>query len=434
MSEILEDLTEDRLRGSFLERLLRYQVFARLERLERGRLTIIDGGIRRTFGRLRPGFEVSVTVRVLDARFYLVVALEGTVGAGGAYADGYWSCDDLAGLARVFSANRDALDGMERGLARLSLPLLRLAHFRRKNNRRGSKRNIREHYDLGNDFFQTFLDPTWMYSAAIYDREDATLEEAQIAKLDRICRKLGLVEGQHVLEIGTGWGGFALHAATRYGCKVTTTTVSPAQYEFARERIARAGLTREITLLLEDYRELGGRFDRLVSIEMLEAVGHEYHDAYFGTCSRLLAPDGAMLLQSITIQDQHYQRALKTVDFIQRYVFPGCCIPSLEAIATSVRKATDLRFYHLEDIGPHYAKTLRQWREALLGSRSRLESLGYDERFVRLFEFYFAYCEGGFEERVLGDVQLLLVKPQCRLEPILPRIDSRATSRPWAGS
>lgn len=400
------------------------QVMARLEKIERGQLTLIDGGMRRTFGQPTEDCPLAVTLRVLDPRFYSAVAFEGSVGAGASYADGHWTTDDLVAVIRIFAANRDALEGIEGGLARVGSLLLKAYHRRRRNTREGSARNIRDHYDLGNEFFSTFLDPTWMYSAAIYEREEMTLEEAQVAKLERICRKLELSPGQRVLEIGTGWGGFALHAATHHDVHVTTTTISPAQYEMASRRVREAGLESRITLLQSDYRDLEGRYDRLVSIEMIEAVGHQFFDDYFRVCAERLAPDGAMLLQAITIQDQNYRAALSNVDFIQRYIFPGCNIPSIEAIATSVRRATDLRFFHLEDIGPHYARTLREWRVSMLQNRDRVLALGADERFLRLFEFYFAYCEGGFQERVLGDVQLLLTKPRCRIASIVPTLDA----------
>ncbi len=408
----------------FVDAVLREQVLARLARIESGQLTLIDGGTRRVFGRRTAGCDVAVTIHVLDPAFWPAVAFEGSVGAGASYAEGRWMTDDLVGVIRIFAANRVALAGIEGGLARLGAFLLKSYHLRRRNTREGSARNIRDHYDLGNEFFGSFLDATWMYSCAVFEHEHQSLEDAQVAKLERICRKLALAPGQRVLEIGTGWGGFAIHAAARHGVHVTTTTISPAQHEFATQRVRDAGLSDRVTILLEDYRDLRGTFDRLVSIEMIEAVGHDFLDEYFRACSDRLAPHGAMLLQAITIQDQHHAEALKSVDFIQRYVFPGSCIPSIESIASASRRSTNLKFFHLEDIGPHYARTLREWRLALRENTPRLRALGFDDRFERLFEFYFAYCEGGFEERVLGDVQLVLTKPRCRLAPIIPALDS----------
>jgi cyclopropane-fatty-acyl-phospholipid synthase len=315
---------------------------------------------------------------------------------------------------RILLQNRGVLDGMEGGMARITAPVQKALHWTARNTHAGSRRNIAAHYDLGNEFFRLFLDPTLMYSSAVFERADMTLEEASLAKLDRICRKLDLQPADHVLEIGTGWGGFALHAARHYGCRVTTTTISRRQYELARERIAAAGLGDRITLLLEDYRNLGGRYDKLVSIEMIEAVGHHYYDAYFRKCGELLKPEGMMLLQAITIADQRYDAARKSVDFIQRHIFPGSCIPSVTVMSEAVARVTDMKLFHLEDIGPHYATTLRRWRENLFANIDQVRSLGYPEEFIRMWDFYFCYCEGGFLERAIGDVQMLLVKPGAR--------------------
>jgi len=301
------------------------------------------------------------------------------------------------------------------------VPLQKTLHWMARNTRGGSSRNIQAHYDLGNDFFQLFLDPTMMYSSGIFEHLQMTLEEASIAKLERICRKLDLKPGDRVIEIGTGWGGFAMHAARHYGCHVTTTTISPSQHAMARERIAAAGLSEQIDLLLTDYRDLGtrgGQYDKLVSIEMIEAVGHHYYDTYFRQCSELLKPEGAMLLQAITIADQQYEVAKNSVDFIQRYIFPGSCIPSVTAISDSLARVTDLRLTHLEDIGPHYATTLRLWHDNFDAQLDAVRALGYPETFIRMWQFYLCYCEAGFIERVIGDAQLLLIKPQCRLPPL----------------
>jgi cyclopropane-fatty-acyl-phospholipid synthase len=275
-------------------------------------------------------------------------------------------------------------------------------------------RNIAAHYDLGNELYELMLDESMAYSCGIFEREDATLHEAQIAKFDAVCRKLALGPRDHLLEIGTGWGGLAIHAATRYGCRVTTTTISHEQHVYARDKIAALGLNERITLLLEDYRDLTGRFDKLVSIEMIEAVGADHQDEYFARASELLQPNGAMLIQAITLQDQLYENALRTVDFIQRYVFPGSFIPSVSAMADAIRRATDMKIVQLEDIGPHYARTLREWRRRFHASQGRVRQLGFPDSFVRLWEFYLCYCEGGFAERQLGDVQMLLAKPRWR--------------------
>jgi cyclopropane-fatty-acyl-phospholipid synthase len=300
----------------------------------------------------------------------------------------------------------------------LSRPVLKLFHYLNRNSRNGSARNISAHYDLGNDLYRLMLDETMAYSCAIYPHEGSSLHEAQLAKFDAICRKLDLQPGDELVEIGTGWGGLAIHAASRYGARVTTTTISREQHEFAREKIARLGLGDRITLLLEDYRDLRGQYDKAVSVEMIEAVGANYLDTYLRKCASLLKPGGAMLLQAITIQDQFYEQARRSVDYIQRYVFPGSFIPSVQAISDSLSRVTDFKIFHLEDIGPHYARTLREWRRNFFDNIQSVRAQGYPESFVRLWEYYLCYCEGGFEERQLGDVQLLLTRPDCRRRSI----------------
>ena len=284
----------------------------------------------------------------------------------------------------------------------------------RRNTRAGSRRNIAHHYDLSNEFFRLFLDDSMMYSSAVFDRDDTPLAEAQLAKLDRICQKLELTAADHLLEIGTGWGALAIHAARNYGCRVTTTTVSQEQHRLATERVRAAGLEDKVEILLRDYRDLDGQYDKLVSVEMIEAVGHEYLDGYFRACSERLVPGGTMLLQAITIADQQHERHRKSVDFIKAHIFPGSCIPSVTSMITSATRATDLRLSHLEDLTPHYARTLRCWRERFLDSTPRVRALGFDERFIRMWEYYLAYCEGGFEERYLGCVQMLFTKARSQ--------------------
>jgi len=313
---------------------------------------------------------------------------------------------------------------MDSGAARLIAPIRKLLHWVNRNTRSGSRRNIAAHYDLGNDFFRLWLDPTMMYSSAVFERDDMSLEEASLAKLDRICRKLELSPNDHVLEIGTGWGGFAVYAASQYGCRVTTTTISREQYEYAKQRVEEAGLQDRVELLLKDYRDLDGKYDKLVSIEMIEAVGNEFMDTYFDQCARLLREDGMMLLQAITIADQRYKSALKSVDFIQRYIFPGGFLPSVTAILQSVTASSNMRIYHLEDIGAHYAETLKRWREAFARNLNRIWSMGYGEEFLRMWHYYYCYCEGGFKERAIGTVQVLFVKPGSRREPLVPSLRS----------
>jgi cyclopropane-fatty-acyl-phospholipid synthase len=405
-------------RGGVLDALGRRAIFAKLAALRNGCLVFIEGSERHRFGKPSADLPEPVVIHVHDARLYGDVAFGGSIGAGESYMRGYWSTSQLVDVVRLFVLNMDVLDGLETGFARLTTPLRKALHALRRNSRAGSRRNIAAHYDLGNDFFRLFLDETLMYSAATFEHPGQSLHDAQLARLDRICQKLELKPTDHLLEIGTGWGGLALHAATRFGCRVTTTTISREQWKLATERVRAAGLEDRVTVLLSDYRDLGGdlggEYDKLVSIEMIEAIGHQYYDTYFTQCARLLKPEGAMLLQAITITDQRYDRARKTVDFIQRYIFPGSCIPSVAALTQSIARAGDLRLFHMDDIGPHYATTLAHWRQNFRGNLPKIRSLGYDENFIRMWEYYFCYCEGGFAERVLGDVQMLLVKPRNR--------------------
>ena len=405
----------DSRQSGLMSRLARRLLCERLSMLQDGELRLQDGTQLLRFGARTARCGLSVTLTVRDAEFWSLAAFGGTVGAGESYINGHWRCDDLTGLVRIMVVNRHVMEGMEGGFAaRASALLRRLLHWANRNSKRGSARNIAAHYDLGNDLYKLMLDDTMAYSCGIFLREDATLHEASIAKFDAVCRKLALTSNDHLVEIGTGWGGLAIHAAEQYGCRVTTTTISREQHDYAQAKIAARGLSNRITLLFEDYRDLKGQFDKLVSIEMIEAVGAKYLDTYFQKCSSLLKPTGAMLLQAITLQDQFYARAVKSVDYIQRFVFPGSFIPSVAAIGESVRRVTDMKLFNLEDIGPHYAPTLRLWRERFFANINSVRALGYPESFNRLWEFYLCYCEGGFAERQLGDVQMLLTKPDCR--------------------
>lgn len=401
-----------------LDTLAKRAVLGKLTQLRGGRLVIVEGGERHRFGTASEELAEPIVVHVHDPRFYSDLAFGGSVGAGEGYMYGRWTTSQLVELVRMLVLNMDVLDSLEGGYARLTAPLRKGLHAIRRNTRTGSRKNIAAHYDLGNEFFRLFLDETLMYSSATFTRPDMSLHEAQVARLDGICRKLDLQPGEHIVEIGAGWGGFALHAAQRYGCKVTTTTISQEQYRLARERVSQAGLDGQIEVLFSDYRDLTGSYDKLVSIEMIEAIGHQYFDTYFAQCSRLLKPHGAMLLQAITIADQRYESAKRSVDFIQRYIFPGSCLPSVGVMSASIARATDMRVFDLEEIGPHYARTLHEWRRNMFANLPAVRTLGYDDAFIRMWEFYFCYCEGGFEERVIGDVQMLLVKPGNRRAPL----------------
>ena len=404
-----------------LDRLARRLVLKSLDVLQDGHLILIDCDGRREFGH--PASGLSATIRVRHPGFYRRMALGGSLAAGETYMEGMWDCDNLTALIRIMVRNQGAQQGMESGLARLTAPLQRLLHRLNDNTRRGSRKNIAAHYDLGNDFYELFLDPTMAYSCGIFEQGDSTLEQASLAKFDRICRKLELTPGMRVLEIGTGWGGFAIYAAQHYGCHVTTTTISRQQHDLAARRIAAAGLGGQITLLQQDYRDLTGQFERLVSIEMIEAVGHRHLPTFFRICSERLKADGAALIQAITMPDHLYERYLGAPDFINRHIFPGSCCPSLHAMAAAAASSTDLRLIHLEDLSPHYARTLRAWRSAFHANLERVRRMGYDERFVRMWDYYLCYCEGGFLERFSGDLQLLFNKPGRRNVPLLPPLE-----------
>jgi cyclopropane-fatty-acyl-phospholipid synthase len=390
-------------------------VLHRLRALHCGRLVIVDdGGARHEFRGRVPGVDAAVCVHT--PQFWSDVALGGSVGAGASYIDGAWSSADLPAVVRLFVRNRDTLERLEGGWAKLALPLRALWHRHRRNTKAGSRRNIAAHYDLGDDLFALFLDDSMTYSSAFFARPDFTLAQAQEAKIDRLCAKLALAAGDHLVEIGTGWGAFAVRAASKYGCRVTTTTISPSQGQAARTRVARAGLLGRVDVRAEDYRDLRGSYDKLVAVEMVEAVGAQYLHEFFARCGALLRPHGCMAVQAITLADQHYARAVRDVDFIKRYVFPGSFIPSTTALLSAATAASDLRLVHCEDLGAHYVQTLRAWRQRFLARRADVRALGYDERFVRLWDFYLAYCEGGFAERFLSVVQLVFAKPLWRDE------------------
>jgi len=357
-------------------------------------------------------------IDVRSPRFYRKL-LRGSVGLAESYMDGLWDCEDLVALTRIAALNVGGLDRMRRVLSPALIPVQRWLRWLVRNTPGRSRKRIEAHYDLGNDMFALFLDPTMMYSSAIFDSPDATLEQASLTKLERVCAKLDLGPEDHVLEIGTGWGGFALYAAGRYGCRVTTTTISREQHAYASARVAEAGLQDRVTVLLEDYRALTGAYDKLVSIEMIEAVGWQYFPTFFRRCSELLKDGGAMLLQAIVIDDRAYEVEKAGKSFINTFIFPGGCLPSMEVIARSVARVTDFRQVHLEDISSHYATTLQHWRMRFLAAAQRVSELGYDERFARLWELYLSYCEGGFRERRIQDIQLLLAKPGYRGEALV---------------
>jgi cyclopropane-fatty-acyl-phospholipid synthase len=376
-----------------------------LERLRHGSLEVRDGDATRVFGSGDP----RATIVVERPEFYSKVVFGGEDGAGEAYMDGDWWSPDLVSVIRLASRNLSSLAGSNRWANSVSRTLQRVKHRKRANTVKGSRKNIAEHYDLSNDFFQTFLDDRMVYSSAVYESESDSLEDAQVEKLDRLCRKLELSPEDHLLEIGTGWGAFAAHAAQNYGCRITTTTISDEQYKGAAERFARLGLDG-IELLKEDYRALQGKFDKIVSIEMFEAVGLENYDHFFGACERLLKPDGLLAMQAITMNEGRFPEYHKSSDWIQRRIFPGSELASVSEILRSLGRVTSMSMMHLEDIGISYALTLAEWRRRFLAAREDVLKLGFDERFVRMWDYYLAYCEGGFRERYIGDAQLLFAK------------------------
>lgn len=397
---------------SALERFLRARLLAQLAPLHGGCLQLRDAGGDVLLGD--PAAALKVTVWVDDPAFYRAVAAQGSVGAGDSYIRGEWRCSDLVALVQLLVRNRDLLDGMERGVARVGGWLLKGWNRLRRNTREGSRRNIAAHYDLGNPFFSLFLSSDLMYSSALYAAPTDPLEVASRRKLARICEELQLTADDHVVEIGTGWGGFALYAAGEIGCRVTTTTISVEQYTLAKQRVDAAGLQDKVTLLLKDYRDLEGQYDKLVSIEMIEAIGAQYLDTYFDTLTRLLKPDGLALLQAITIEDQRYEQARRSVDYIKRFVFPGSFIPSINAIIAAKTRSSDLQLIGQHDFGTSYALTLRAWRQRFLAQLPAVRAQGFDERFIRMWEFYLAYCEGGFLERSIGVSHLLMARPDYR--------------------
>jgi len=404
-------------RAPWVDRAARRFVHARLGSIHRGHLRVVDDQGESLFGEADSTLRCTLTVE--NPHFYRKLLTRGPLGGGESFVDGDWRSDDLTTLVRILSINRDSLENLNSSLALVTRPLLALQHWLRDNNPSGSRKNIAAHYDLGNEFFELFLDPTLTYSSGIFESDAASMEEASTAKLDRLCRKLRLEADDRVLEIGTGWGGFAIHAARKYRCHVTTTTISLKQHELARKRVAEAGLEGRVEVLLEDYRELRGEYDKLVSIEMIEAVGHRNLESFFGVCGDRLRADGAMGLQLITVPDQKFEHHLKVIDFIREYIFPGGDLVSVGAMNGAVANASDLRMTHFEDITPHYAETLRHWRLRMFENLDRLREQGLDDSFLRMWEYYLAYCEGGFRERQIGVAQVVFEKPEARRASLL---------------
>lgn len=379
-----------------------------------GTVTIHDGEeVFRIGDDTRPE-SPHADITVHNPRAYRRVLTGGTIASGEAYLDGDWSSRNLTEVTRLFSANMATMEAMEEKEHWWTKLLLKLAHLANRNTLDGSRKNISAHYDLGNEFFALFLDPTMMYSSAVFPSDDAPLQEASVHKLDLICQALELKPDDELVEIGTGWGGMAIHAAENYGCRVTTTTISKEQYEHTLAEVAERGLSDRITVLCEDYRNLTGKFDKLVSVEMIEAVGHEFYESYFRCVSELLRPSGKAVIQAITIPDQRYEIARHSVDFIKRYIFPGGCLPSLKVISENLAAHTDMQLIDLRDITLDYAKTLEAWHHSFLDQLEKVKDMGFDDRFIRMWRFYLSYCEGGFRERIINTFQITMAKPGYR--------------------
>ena len=404
----ISDLKKPTLLSSFFKK----NILKKFTNLEFGYIHLTDASESYSYGN--DSSKMKVEIEVLSPEFYVFLGSGGLLGVTEAYIAGYWRADDIVTLIRLMIKNSVVMEKLDSGWAKLIKPINTYIHRKRQNTLSGSKENILAHYDLSNDFYKLWLDETMTYSCGVFDNEKSTLKEASIEKLDRICRKLDLQPNDNLLEVGTGWGSFAIHAAKEYGCHITTTTISDAQYEYAKQRIIDEGLEDKITLLNQDYRKLTGTFDKIISIEMIEAVGHEYVQLFFEKISKLLKKDGLFALQGITFNDHKFDEYKHSVDFIKKYIFPGSCLISISQITNAIKNRTDLEIVNLEDICKHYAKTLCEWRKNFINVLPEVRKLGFTEPFINMWEFYFIYCEAGFIERNIGDYQVVFAKSGAR--------------------
>ncbi len=379
-------------------------IFKLLRKLKKGKIIINDSGQTMTFSGLVENPNDVAIINIQRPSAYRKILFGGSIGAGKSFIDGDWDTDNLVKVIDIFIKNRELFESIDSPISRSIYFIYNLYSKMFKNNIKRAKENIIAHYDLGNDFFKLFLDPSMMYSCALYEPEEISLDEASLTKIQTICTHLDLKPTDHLLEIGSGWGGFAIYAAKHYGCKITTTTISDKQYVYVKEKISKLGLEHQVEVVNIDYRNLSGNYDKIVSIEMIEAVGHQYFDQYFNTCNKLLKPNGLFFLQAIVINDQAYSAAKNQVDFIKKYIFPGGCLPSVHAISSSISTQTNLQLTHFRDIGTHYVKTLEDWQKRLLENLDTIYAQGFSEEFLRMWRFYFSYCIAGFASSYISDI------------------------------
>ncbi|MEM7400908.1 MAG: cyclopropane-fatty-acyl-phospholipid synthase family protein [Pseudomonadota bacterium] len=401
---------------SWSDQIAQAILFKKLGQIQHGFLQIHTNGMIYEFGNRDMQATLHAVIRVNDIRVFKTILFGGEPAAGNTYVKDWWTSENLLNVMRLFTLNRDVLFSFKSGTASIAKFIYSVGHALNKNDRQGSKRNILAHYDIGNDLYRLFLDEKMMYSSACFTSKYNNLEDASEYKLKVICEKLKLTPSDHLLEIGSGWGGFAMYAAKNYGCKVTTTTISDQQYDYVQERVTANNLSEQVTILKQDYRTLEGQYDKLVSIEMIESVGHQYLDDYFSICSKLLKPDGVFLIQAITISDYLYNRYLHSMDFIRKYVFPGGSLPSMSSMLNSVSNNSDLTLFHAESYASSYGKTLAIWYQRFINNKDKVTELGYGQSFIRLWEYYLKYCQAGFEERVIDVQQLVLKKPANRFQ------------------